>query len=83
MLLRDFFGYWEFSLTNMMPSQRHEFYLAQIAYVAATAMGGYKGHISDFMLNKRLFNTGNDIPTSPKDNPLFKNFNPIKKPKDK
>ena len=53
MLLRDFFGYWEFSLTNMMPSQRHEFYLAQIAYVAATSMGGYKGSIADFMLGKQ------------------------------
>ena len=83
MLLRDFLGYWEFSLNNMMPSQRHEFYLAQIAYVAATAMGGYKGHISDFMLNKRPTHTTKHHPTNPKDNPLFKNFNPIKKPRDK
>lgn len=83
MLLRDFFGYWEFSLTNMMPSQRHEFYLAQIAYVAATSMGGYKGSIADFMLGKQYSSNTREKSVNPKNNPLFKNFNPIKKPKDK
>ena len=83
MLLRDFLGYWEFSLTNMMPSQRHEFYLAQIAYVTATVMGGYKGGINDFMLDRQAISDTSKVSVDPKNNPLFKNFNPIKKPKDK
>ncbi len=78
MLLRDFLGYWEFSLTNMMPNQRTAFYLAQIAYVTAVSMTGYKGSINDFMLDK---SHSRSIKSDPKDNPIFKNFNPVKKPK--
>ena len=82
MPLRDFFGYWEFSLVDMMPHQKQEYYLAQIAYLVATTMGRFKGDVTDFLLgNHEIKRQVKQAKSDPKENPLFKNFNPIKKPK--
>ena len=84
MPLRHFFGYWEHSLRHLMPAQRQEYYLAQIAYLTAVTMGGYKGDIADFLLGEHeMKKQAKQAKADPKENPLFKNFNPIKKPKDK
>lgn len=40
---------------HMLPLQRQEFYLAQIAYVMAVTMGGFSGEMTDLMLH-----TGNE-----------------------
>ena len=84
MPLRHFFGYWEHSLRHLMPAQRQEYYLAQIAYLTAVTMGGYKGDMADFLLSEHeMKKQAKQAKADPKENPLFKNFNPIKKPKDK
>lgn len=84
MPLRHFFGYWEHSLRHLMPAQRQEYYLAQIAYLTAVTMGGYKGDMADFLLGEHeMKKQAKQAKADPKENPLFKNFNPIKKPKDK
>ncbi len=84
MPMRHFFGYWEHSLRHLMPAQRQEYYLAQIAYLTAVTMGGYKGDMADFLLGEHeMKKQAKQAKADPKENPLFKNFNPIKKPKDK
>ena len=84
MPLRHFFGYWEHSLRHLMPAQRQEYYLAQIAYLTAVTMGGYKGDMADFLLGEHeMKKQAKQAKADPKENPLFKNFNPIKKPKEK
>ena len=84
MPLRHFFGYWEHSLRHLMPAQRQEYYLAQIAYLTAVTMGGCKGDMADFLLGEHeMKKQAKQAKADPKENPLFKNFNPIKKPKDK
>ena len=84
MPMRHFFGYWEHSLRHLMPAQRKEYYLAQIAYLTAVTMGGYKGDMADFLLGEHeMKKQAKQAKADPKENPLFKNFNPIKKPKDK
>ena len=69
---------------NPMPMQKQEYYLAQISYLVAATMGGYKGDMTDFLLGEHeMKKQAKQAKADPKENPLFKNFNPIKKPKDK
>lgn len=84
MPLRHFFGYWEHSLHHLMPMQKQEYYLAQISYLVAATMGSFKGDMTDFLLGEHeMKKQAKQAKADPKENPLFKNFNPIKKPKDK
>lgn len=76
--MRHFFGYWEHSLRHLMPMQKQEYYLAQMAYLVAATMGGFKGGIGDFLLgDRREQEKSAKAPQVHKD--LFKNFNPVKK----
>ena len=84
MPLRHFFGYWEHSLRHLMPKQKQEYYLAQISYLVAATMGSFKGDMTDFLLGEHeMKKQAKQAKADPKENPLFKNFNPIKKTKDK
>ena len=84
MPLRHFFGYWEHSLRHLMPMQKQEYYLAQISYLVAATMGSFKGDMTDFLLGEHeMKKQAKQAKADPKENPLYKNFNPIKKTKDK
>lgn len=58
-----------------LPARRQEIYMAQSAFVAATAFGGYKGKLTDFLLDGQA---EDDRPPEAMDGgKLFEGFSPV------